>query len=349
MKHFVCSLVFLACALAAQDPLPTAPAAPRFGERGPFEIELVEPVTVRDAARDQDIHLRAYHPIGNGRFPVVVFSHGGLANREAFAAVSRHWASHGYLVLHPEHADARQPLSDQGGGKRRVRLRGIVDDASRVARIADIVAVLDGLDQVLSQLPRLGGKGAVDHERIAVAGHSLGAYVAQVLGGATTRVGGEPNRSFADARVTCVLPISAPGVSAEYGLNQQSWEAMRIPMLTITGTRDRGTRGQGVEWKMDAFRRSPEGGKFLLVIEGASHFHFGGRFVARRRLRQDPSVPSPARMVDLVKAVSVAFLDAHLKDAHSKDAQLEDSTTAKAFLKSGFAAFANGNAVLHSR
>lgn len=122
-------------------------------------------------------------------------------------------------------------------------------------------------------------------------------------------------------------------------MNDQSWSGLALPMLTITGTRDRGSRGQGVDWKQQAFRMAPPGGKHLVVIEGASHFHFGGRFAGRRRLRQNPDVPSPERMTTLVKAASVAFLDSHLKA----------SVAAEQYLARGFEQEAGTHATIESR
>lgn len=343
MNHRIVASLLFCGTLVGQESQPPVQAAHAFDQIGPFQVEVVEPVTLRDVDRDKTLFLRVYHPIGDGGpFPVVVFSHGGLANREAFASVSRHWASHGYIVVHPEHDDARRSLRHGDGAPDntgRGGLRSILSDASRVERVKDITSVIDGLDQIVTQLPRLPGKESVDHAHIAVAGHSLGAYVAEVVGGTTTRVAQQRNASLMDKRVTCVLPISAPGVSREYGLNERSWDGLEIPMLTITGTRDRGTEEQDVEWKKDVFTRSPEGNKFLVVIEGATHFHFGGQAPGRRSMRRGSDVPTPDRMVTLVKAASVAFLDAYLRR----------SETARDYLQADFSRFAGAHASISSR
>ncbi|MFM8414937.1 MAG: hypothetical protein ACKOCX_09445, partial [Planctomycetota bacterium] len=43
----------------------------------------------------------------------------------------------------------------------------------------------------------------------------------------------------------------------------------------------RGAGGQTVEWKQEPYRLSPPGDKYLVVIDGANHFSFGGRLGPR--------------------------------------------------------------------
>jgi len=83
-------------------------------------------------------------------------------------------------------------------------------------------------------------------------------------------------------------------------------------MMNITGTRDRGARGQGLEWKKEPFLYSPPGHKYLVVIEGANHFSFGGRFGERDNA-----------IVTTVKKCSTHFCDAYLKGAASAQNYLQ--------------------------
>jgi predicted dienelactone hydrolase len=66
--------------------------------------------------------------------------------------------------------------------------------------------------------------------------------------------------------------------------------------------------------KMVPFERSPAGGKYLLVIEGATHVSFGGRLVNIRG-GGDPAA--------LTKSVSLAFFDAYLKHDDEAKAWLD--------------------------
>lgn len=286
---------------------------------GPYKIVKVASVTLKDDIRGLTFETLVRHPDGTGPFPIVVFSHGALSNKDTFGPVSEHWASHGYVVLHPNHADARGTAATRGGTSSTIEaksrssrlagggLRGPFAGASRLERIKDITSVLNALDQVESQVPAL--KGGLKRDAIAVAGHSFGAYVAQCHGGVRTLVDGKLE-SLGDPRVKCVVPISAQGESQSYGLTAESWADARTPALHITGTRDSSAPDRpGGPWgdvstKKVPFDRSPAGGKYLLVIEGANHLSFGGKLGRRR---------SGIDAVELVKAVSAAFLDAYLK------------------------------------
>jgi len=187
-----------------------------FSNAGPLKVVVVDSVTLKDDTRGRTIETLVRYPSGPGSFPVIVFSHGALSNKEAFGPASEHWASHGYVVIHPNHADARSGTNT--GGMRRTRFGGQQESGGtdkenpnrtnsnkqenrrgaglvigglggganmgRIERIKDITSVLDSLDQVETQIPSL--KGRLNRDAIAVAGHSFGAYVAQCHGGVKT-------------------------------------------------------------------------------------------------------------------------------------------------------------------
>lgn len=305
---------------------------------GSKKVILVNTIKLVDKARGKEIEALVRYPDDVGNYPIVIFSHGSFSNKETFDVASEHWASHGYVVIHPNHADARSGTGGMGrsrfgrehesGGSDEERNNGTNTDnqakrrgaglviggfggatsnAARVERIKDITSVLDSLDQVETQIPML--KGRLNQDAIAVVGHSYGAYVAQCHGGVKTLVNGKLE-NLSDPRVKCVIPISAQGQSESYGLTAESWTDAITPAMHITGTRDRsapdrpGGKFGDVSTKVIPFERSPRGGKYLLVIEGATHVSFGGK-IGRLRGGVDA--------VGLTKSVSLAFLDAYLK------------------------------------
>jgi predicted dienelactone hydrolase len=276
---------------------------------GPQGIETEKGLVIRDAARKKDLPCTVHYPKEGGPFPVILFSHGFGGDRNAFAPVGRHWASCGYVVIHPTHSDGlgRRVGSINGGDAQmnntRSRfgglMRGLNDPKAIGDRVADLIAVLDDLDRLPKSVPGLRGK--IDTKRIGVGGHSFGAYTTMLIGGVTVDLGSEKAKSFRDKRVQCILPISAQG-TGQQGLTPNSWKDLTIPMMTVTGTRDRGSQGQGVDWKKEPYRYSPPGDKYLVVIDGANHFSFGGGL----------GVGSSA-IVECVKRVSTHFWDAYLK------------------------------------
>ena len=325
-----------------------------FSNAGPLKVVVVDSVTLKDDTRGRTIETLVRYPSGPGSFPVIVFSHGALSNKEAFGPASEHWASHGYVVIHPNHADARSGTNT--GGMRRIRFGGEQESGGtdegkpnrtnsnqqanrrgaglvigglggganmgRIERIKDITSVLDSLDQVETQIPSL--KGRLNRDAIAVAGHSFGAYVAQCHGGVKTLIEGKLE-NLSDPRVKCVVPISAQAESESYGLTAESWTDASTPAMHITGTRDRsapdrpGGQFGDASTKVIPFERSPQGGKYLLIIVDATHVSFGGRM---GRLR------GGADAAGLTKSVSLAFLEAYLKQDVEAKAWLDGQASA---------------------
>ena len=48
--------------------------------------------------------VRVHHPsVGDGPWPVVIFSHGLGGSREGYGFLGQRWAEHGYVSIHPDH------------------------------------------------------------------------------------------------------------------------------------------------------------------------------------------------------------------------------------------------------
>lgn len=281
-------------------------------------------ISVRDEKRGKNIECRVYFPAKGDKLPLIVFSHGFGGDKTAFGVISESIADNGYVVVHPSHTDkvggprnlpgrGRLGALRSGGG-----LVGLLADPERIeSRIADIVTVIDSTEQICVKIPAL--KGRIDRTCIGVGGHSYGAYTSMLLGGVTADIGGAKARSFAEERVRCILPISGQG-TGQQGLTGSSWARLNLPMMTITGSGDRGAEGQGPEWKKEPFRLSPPGEKYLVFIEGANHFSFGGRLGGKS-----------SNTTEIVKATSLAFWDAYLKNDEAARAELKSGNIIKRF------------------
>jgi dienelactone hydrolase len=118
-------------------------------------------------------------------FPVVVFSHGFGGCSFAYLPLTESLARQGYIVLAPNHKDARC-----GPGESDEELNGLIrpikpfrdpdswDDKTYIDRRGDLVSSLD----LLRGDSAVGAQ--VDRGNIAIAGHSLGGYTAiGMLGG----------------------------------------------------------------------------------------------------------------------------------------------------------------------
>ena len=294
---------FLAFPAVADEPIKS--------KEGPLAVETADGLSLKDAARKKELPYKLYFPKAGGPYPVILFSHGFGGNKDAFGPIGKHWASYGYVVIHPTHADGlgrRQADPKKDGDDKPAAqpraggLLGGLNDPEKISdRVADLVLILDNLEELPKLVPGL--KEKIDAKSVGVGGHSFGAYTTMLIGGVTADLGKDKGKSFFDKRVKCILPVSGQG-TGQQGLTDKSWDALKLPMMTITGTRDQGVGGQDVEWKKEPFKYSPAGDKYLVIIDGANHLSFGGGLGGRG-----------GDITDTVKLCSTHFWDAYLKDA----------------------------------
>lgn len=247
------------------------------GDEGKVSVGAIPDVALHDNDRNKDVMLTIDYPIdGTAPFPLILWSPAFSGTNRHYQGYASYWASMGYVVIRAAHTD-RGLLEAQTPADWRNRAR-------------DLTFVLDSLDTLEQRFPEL--KGKIDRTKIAVAGHSTGAFTAMMLAGAHTFPG---DTNAADARVKALLAISPPGPSERLGLTKESFATLKVPALFITGTKDTGViDSETPEWREEAFRLAPEGDKYLIVIEGAPHGAFTGRMddlieaVAREQETRDP-------------------------------------------------------------
>lgn len=275
----------------------------------------VADIMLSDQRRANDVACRVYFPSEAGPFPLIIFSHGFGADRTAFGPILKSWAARGYVVVAPSHLDGAGKSRLASGSTIKTPGEWSLESVRKTAeRVADVISVMDGVALIETHLPSLFGR--IDAEKIGVGGHSLGAYTAMLVGGVRIDIGGEVARDFHDPRVRCILPISAQG-AGQQGLTRTSWAHLAVPMLTVTGSLDRGAAGQGPDWKKQPFELAPPGDKYLLYIVGANHVSFGGGE------RSHPYI------LESMEVSTGSFWDAFLKDDAAAKGFLEDGTLSK--------------------
>ena len=295
VHHIMRKLLLLGLALWA---LAVAAAPAQYSpDAGPFKVLTIDQLVLHDEVRGKDIPLKIYYPLGKGPFPVIIFSHGLYGSRDAYFALGQYWASHGYVSIHPSHADSRKDF-----GYRTSLGKAIADPAIWENRPKDISFVIDSLPELERRAPEL--KGLLDAKRLGVGGHSYGAYTTQAIGGATVLMPGKKQPvSFADKRVSAIIMMSPQG-EGQMGLTAKSWDDMRLPMLIMYGSRDFGSQRQTPTWRSEAFYKSPPGDKYDVEIEGATHMTFVGPMM---------KIGRENKLFQTAKIETLAFWDAYLK------------------------------------
>ena len=73
---------------------------------GPYTATEVADLVLHDSKRNKDLHVRIFYPDGAGKYPVIVFSHGAGGSQDCCDALTRHWATYGYVTIQPTHDDS---------------------------------------------------------------------------------------------------------------------------------------------------------------------------------------------------------------------------------------------------
>jgi len=312
MTSVLLSIVFAAAAVQA------APDAPGKYAVGISRLDLRDssrdnrrltsdvwyPVT--RAADDSSTGTKRDAPCADGKFPLIIFSHGASATRQQSTYLTEHWASHGYVVVAPDHQfntvfDNRDDHRMQSG----------------IDRPHDCSFVIDRL------LERNGDTADrlhqhIDPQRMGATGHSFGAYTAMVLAGATVDAK-EASKMFGkkfeqgdfshrDERVKAVIAYAPIGPPL---LSPKSLTEIKIPVLIFAGTQD---RILPLEKHQLPLFEELGGPTFLATIEGGSHFCFNNATFTNlaRMVRKDKILEEGvdrAAADPIVKRLSLEFLN----------------------------------------
>jgi predicted dienelactone hydrolase len=268
-------------------------------EPGPHEVRIIDELVIRDPVQDRDLTLRVLVPDGTGPFPLVVFSTGAFCFPQMYDRITAHWASHGYVVVVPNHIESPNndapPTPDQYPDFLPSRVR----DVSFVLDASETIARDAGID------------GKIDVGHAAIAGHSFGAVISSIKIGLHIRE--EYRGSWGelyDARFKAAVLLSAPGPNMKE-MADNAFEGVRKPFIASGGTNDVGRVDLGeltpAEWRMQAYLLAPPGDKYSVITQGTDHYM--GGLICNAERGEEPDHAAVAN----VRAMTTAFLDAYVR------------------------------------
>ncbi len=237
-------------------------------------------------------------PVREGRFPLVVFSHGNGGTRHQNTFWCDFLASHGYIIVSPDHTgNARWTIIDGKpiGAQSSERLNSAKDRPLDVCFLLDQMIRWDtGADKRFT--------GRIDTEHAAIAGMSFGSFTAHWA-------------ADREPRFKAVVAMSgAPPTHTN----------LAVPSLRMLGTEDRtlGVLGNAL---IRANHASHTGPAFLLELKNGGHYSFTDMFKINKNFgdgvgtgkRRDTNEPFEFTSMELtykiVNSYSVAFLGCFLK------------------------------------
>lgn len=178
-------------------------------------------------------------PVHNGGYPVMVYSHGSYGYGGTSAFLARHFASHGWLVIAPDHI-----------GNIITDYTDAVDFAVRYNRPGDDIAAIDAL----SSIPNWSHP--IQTDSVILSGHSYGGYDNWAVAGAdinmehveaqclngdwatpceTADIQAFAN-GFRDSRVAGIIPMAGAGNFSWF--KEGAFENREISVLLMSGDKD---------------------------------------------------------------------------------------------------------------
>ncbi|GAB2665945.1 alpha/beta hydrolase family protein [Nocardia goodfellowii] len=265
-------------------------------------IISIKPVTLSAPERGADLQVRVSAPVSGSGLPIVVLAHGFGKSMSSYDPLVDYWAGSGFVVVQPTFLDSKT-LGITPADPR-------YPDIWRV-RVADVVRVLDELDQVLAAVPGLAERA--DRQRIAVAGHSWGGQtVGMLLGARVLGADGQAGPDMTDARVKAGVLLATTGLggadlspfaAANFAFMNPDFRGLATPVLVVAGDRDQSQLStRGPDWFTDVYTHSP-GARSLLTVFGGEHM-LGG---IHGYNAADTTDESPER-VALVRQAAWAYL-----------------------------------------
>jgi dienelactone hydrolase len=285
--------------------------------------------TYTDTGEHRKLNVGFWYPENaSGKYPLVVFSHGGISRRNSNESLYRELASHGYVVASIDHTYHALSTTDQDGHTVRIDMGYMKDLQAEDAKSAkqqsyeyyqtwmkirtgDISFVIDHLLAEAKDPQPDPVYQRIDPAKIGVMGHSTGGSAALAMG----RV-----RDDVDAVIALESPFMYDIVGVENGQFVFTDEEYGVPVLNVYSD---SAWSHLAEWPQYARNHELLSGTsaaaFNVHIRGVGHFTLTDLALSSpaltRVLNGFGAKADTDYCLRTINKVSVAFFDAYLKGA----------------------------------
>lgn len=239
------------------------------------------PTQVRQGMRfaaggGEEVEALVFYQDGGRPCPVVVFSHDLGRSPGAYWWLGERWSQAGIVAVFPRHTGSDDALvRGRGPFAALAALRAAAaDPAPWRRRIADLQAVVDGLDRLEADIAAL--RGRLLRGSVGAGGQGVGAEAALVLAGLRPLAAGQRLDGRRPA-VAAALALSPPG--ADRRIDAAAFAGVQVPVLLMAGGRDEQPAGDDTPahppaWREEGFALLPAGLAWLVRLPAAHHVTF---------------------------------------------------------------------------
>lgn len=264
--------------------------------------------------------------------PIVVISHGLNSNRDSYAYLAEHLASHGFVVVMPEHIGSN---TNQLQALMVGQAKEVTKPTEFLDRPLDVRFILDELERLSTSDPLL--QDQLNLGQVGVIGQSFGGYTALTLAGATINFGQlqqdcgsrlkdtinislilqcqalklpQQRYELADPRIKGAIAIN-PVTSSVLG---ETLSQIQTPVMFVSGSADKVS--PALLEQATPFTWLTAADKYFVLMQGGTHF---STIDADQPNDSPPDFqglagPSPAAAKAYLSALSVAFMKRHIAE-----------------------------------
>lgn len=277
----------------------------------PHKILIKRGEFVDSSRGNRVVPFKIYHPVAHSlaHLPVVIWSHGLGGNANGAAFLARFVSSHGYVVVNMQHPGTDSSLWEGKPGHPWDVIRATpIPRSASLDRFRDVPFVLDSLQNWARDHPDVAEH--MDTSRIGMCGHSFGALTTQVMAGQMFPDESGTLVSFPEPRFRAgILYSPVPIRHLSDAPDAEIYSSVSLPLLHMTGTQDDSPVEKfGYEQRLAVFENAKNVPQSLMVLEDGDHMVYAG---SRGQLADNPKRHTHE---NLIKIVSLAWWDAHLKD-----------------------------------